>query len=62
MIIFKRSIPNKSHFSKKCAIKNWAFQLKHEYICQSNKLTKKKVTEEIKNTFIGIIMNAFKRS
>lgn len=58
---FTRSMSHRGHCWENCPIENWFMQLKHEWLCQFSKLTRKQAAEEIKNTFIGIIMNVFKR-
>lgn len=53
---------HRGHCWENCPIENWFMQLKHEWLCQFEKLTRKEAAEEIKNTFIGITMNVFKRN
>ena len=45
---FVRSMSHKGHCWENCPIENWFFQLKHEWLCQFNKLTRKQAAEEIK--------------
>ena len=45
---FTRSMSHKGHCWENCPIENWFMQLKHEWLCQFNKLTKKEATKEIK--------------
>ena len=59
---FTRSMSHKGHCWENCPIENWFMQLKHEWLCQFSKLTRKQAAKEIKNTFIGITTNVFKRN
>ena len=45
---FTRSMSHKGHCWENCPIENWFMQLKHEWLCQFSKLTKKEAAEEIK--------------
>ena len=45
---FTRSMSHKGHCWENCPIENWFMQLKHEWLCQFNKLTRKEATDEIK--------------
>ncbi len=45
---FIRSMSHRGHCWENCPIENWFMQLKHEWLCQFSKLTKKEATEEIK--------------
>lgn len=45
---FTRSMSHKGHCWENCPIENWFFQLKHEWLVQFDKLTKKQATLEIK--------------
>lgn len=45
---FTRSMSHKGHCWENCPIENWFMQLKHEWLCQFSKLTRKQATEEIK--------------
>ena len=45
---FTRSMSHRGHCWENCPIENWFMQLKHEWLCQFGKLTKKQATEEIK--------------
>lgn len=45
---FTRSMSHRGHCWENCPIKNWFMQLKHEWLCQFDKLTKKEATEEIR--------------
>ena len=44
-IRFTRSMSHRGHC---CPIENWFMQLKHEWLCQFSKLTRKQAAEEIK--------------
>ena len=41
-------MPHKDHCWENCPIENQFMQLKHELLCQFDKLTRKQATEEIK--------------
>lgn len=45
---FTRSMSHRGRCWENCPIENWFMQLKHEWLCQFNKLTRKEATEEIK--------------
>ena len=45
---FTRSMSHRGHYLKNCHIENWIMQLKHEWLCQFDKLTRQEATEEIK--------------
>ncbi len=45
---FTRSMSHRGHCWENCPIENWFMQLKHEWLCQFNKLTKKQAAIEIK--------------
>lgn len=45
---FTRSMSHRRYCWENCPIENWFFQLKHEWLCQFNKLTRKQAAEEIK--------------
>lgn len=45
---FTRSMSRKGHCWENSPIENWFMQLKHEWLCQFDKLTKRQATEEIK--------------
>lgn len=45
---FVRSMSHKGHCWENCPIENWFMQLKHEWLCQFEKLTRKQAKEEIK--------------
>lgn len=45
---FTRSMSHKGHCWENCPIENWFMQLKHEWLCPFNKLTRKEATDEIK--------------
>ena len=45
---FTRSMSHRGHCWENCPIENWFFQLKHEWLCQFSKLTRKQAAEEIK--------------
>ena len=45
---FTRSMSHRGHCWENCPIENWFMQLKHEWLCQFDKLTRKEATEEIK--------------
>lgn len=45
---FARSMSHRGHCWENCPIENWFMQLKHEWLCQFDKLTRKQATEEIK--------------
>ena len=45
---FTRSMSHKGHCWENCPIENWFMQLKHEWLCQFNKLTRKQAAKEIK--------------
>lgn len=45
---FTRSMSHRGHCWENCPIENWFMQLKHEWLCQFNKLTRKQAAEEIK--------------
>ena len=45
---FTRSMSHRGHCWENCPIENWFMQLKHEWLCQFDKLTKKEAAEEIK--------------
>ncbi len=45
---FTRSMSHKGHCWENCPIENWFMQLKHEWLCQFSKLTRKQAAEEIK--------------
>lgn len=45
---FIRSMSHKGHCWENCPIENWFMQLKHEWLCQFDKLTRKQAAEEIK--------------
>ena len=45
---FRRSMSHKGHCWENCPIENWFCQLKHEWLCQFNKLTRKEAAIEIK--------------
>lgn len=45
---FRRSMSHKGHCWENCPIENWFMQLKHEWLCQFSKLTRKQAEEEIK--------------
>ena len=44
---FTRSMSHRGHCWENCPIENWFMQLKHEWLCQFNKLTRKQEKEEI---------------
>lgn len=44
---FTRSMSHRGHCWENCPIENWFMQLKHEWLCQFNKLTRKQAKEEI---------------
>ena len=44
---FTRSMSHRGHCWENCPIENWFMQLKHEWLCQFNKMTKKQAKEEI---------------
>ena len=48
MLEFTRSMSHKGHCWENCPIENWFMQLKHEWLCQFSKLTRKETAEEIK--------------
>lgn len=39
---------HRGHCWENCPIENWFMQLKHEWLCQFNNLTRKEAKEEIK--------------
>lgn len=45
---FTRSMSHRGHCWENCPIENWFMQLKHEWLCQFNKLTRKEAAQEIK--------------
>ena len=45
---FTRSMSHRGHCWENCPIENWFMQLKHEWLCQFSKLTRKQAAEEIK--------------
>ena len=45
---FIRSMSHRGHCWENCPIENWFMQLKHEWLCQFNNLTRKEAKEEIK--------------
>ena len=45
---FTRSMSHRGHCWENCPIENWFMQLKHEWLCQFEKLTRKEVAKEIK--------------
>ena len=45
---FIRSMSHRGHYWENCPIENWFMQLKHEWLVQFDKLTKKQAAEEIK--------------
>ena len=45
---FRRSMSHKGHCWENCPIENWFCQLKHEWLCQFTKLTRKEAAIEIK--------------
>jgi len=45
---FTRSMSHRGHCWENCPIENWFMQLKHEWLCQFDKLTRKEAEEEIK--------------
>ena len=45
---FTRSMSHRGHCWENCPIENWFYQLKHEWLCQFSKLTRKQATAEIK--------------
>ena len=45
---FTRSMSHRGHCWENCPIENWFMQLKHEWLCQFEKLTRKEAAEEIK--------------
>lgn len=45
---FTRSMSHRGHYWENCPIENWFMQLKHEWLCQFDKLTRKKAEKEIK--------------
>lgn len=45
---FTRSMSHRRHCWENCPIENWFMQLKHEWLCQFEKLTRKEAAEEIK--------------
>lgn len=45
---FTRSMSHRGHCWENSPIENWFFQLKHEWLCQYNKLTRKQAKEKIK--------------
>ena len=45
---FTRSMSHRGHCWENCPIENWFMQLKHEWLCQLSKLTRKQAAEEIK--------------
>lgn len=45
---FTRSMSHRGHCWENCPIETWFMQLKHEWLCQFDKLTRKEVEEEIK--------------
>lgn len=44
---FTRSMSHRGHCWENCPIENWFFQLKHEWLCQFDKLTRKQAVKEI---------------
>lgn len=44
---FTRSMSHKGHCWENCPIENWFMQLKNEWLCQFEKLTRKEAKEEI---------------
>jgi len=44
---FTRSMSHRGHCWENCPIENWFMQLKHEWLCQFNKMTRKQAKEEI---------------
>ena len=44
---FTRSMSHRGHCWENCPIENWFMQLKHEWLCQFSKMTKKQAKEEI---------------
>lgn len=44
---FTRSMSHRGHCWENCPIENWFMQLKHEWLCQFHKLTRKQAKEEI---------------
>ena len=45
---FTRSMSHRGHCWENCPIENWFMQLKHEWLCQFSKLTRKEASKEIK--------------
>lgn len=45
---FTRSMSRRGHCWENCPIENWFMQLKREWLCQFDKLTKKEAAKEIK--------------
>lgn len=45
---FTRSMSHRGHYWENCPIENWFMQLKHEWLCQFDKLTRKEAEKEIK--------------
>ena len=45
---FTRSMSHRGHCWENCPIENWFCQLKHEWLCQFSKITKKQAAIEIK--------------
>ena len=45
---FTRSMSHRGHCWENCPIENWFMQLKHEWLCQFDKLTRQEAAEEIK--------------
>ena len=45
---FTRSMSHRGHCWENCPIENWFMQLKHEWLCQFDKLTRKEASVEIK--------------
>lgn len=45
---FIRSMSHRGHCWENCPIENWFMQLKHEWLCQFNNLTRKEAKEAIK--------------
>jgi len=47
MMGFTRSMSHRGHCWENCPIENWFMQLKHEWLCQFDKLSRKQAAEEI---------------
>lgn len=45
---FTRSMSHRGHCWENCPIENWFMQLKHEWLCQFDKLTREQAAKEIK--------------